>query len=456
MAKLNARGDFILGVAGIQGSLNGHWYPFKSEGRGCWLDEDTILVAAVDHGPGVWRWQPFADPHGTDLKRIDPRAFNKIAGGGGRWAATIQGGKPLMFGSLGDMPGAGVADVALDGTLVYQPDYFSNFGLTIVPPTGNVRVRPDAVAIWYYAVPAGQAIWPGGADGRPAPKPALGSVDLRLAELDGEAWLLYWSEGVGLILQPDGATEGYTIALPNGYDNDLIALGGELVAAIGTTQGEGPNDVLILRANRHGARYTFGSGPVPTWGPLKATEPPVEPPVKPPPVEPPVKPPVPPKPKPPEPPKPPPGPFKPAVRFEVPMSEPVRYAFRLGQFFASIKPGDVFPKGHPLAGWHRVHFKRESLRTDPECEFLVSQPRAGDPKLLLRHSLTDTVMSADATEHSGNIEEEFSSKPGVTDETWGGYEAWDGWAHGTIDTVRVTYDRDGEQYESAGLTAVKL
>ena len=102
------------------------------------------------------------------------------------------------------------------------------------------------------------------------------------------------------------------------------------------------------------------------------------------------------------------------------MSEPVRYAFRLGQFFASIKPGDVFPKGHPLAGWHRVHFKRESLRTDPECELLVSQPRAGDPKLLLRHSLTDTVMSADATEHSGNIEEEFSSKPGVTDETWGG------------------------------------
>ena len=159
----------------------------------------------------------------------------------------------------GDMPGAGVADVALDGTLVYQPDYFSNFGLTIVPPTGNVPCaagRRRDLALRRSGWAGDLARWGRRTAGAQA-RARLGRSAAGGA--DGEAWLLYWSEGVGLILQPDGATEGYTIALPNGYDNDLIALGGELVAAIGTTQGEGPNDVLILRANRHGARTRPGA-----------------------------------------------------------------------------------------------------------------------------------------------------------------------------------------------------
>lgn len=285
MPKLNSRGDVICGVGGIQGSLNGKPYPFMSEGRGCWLDDTTILVSAIARGPGVWRWRPFVDPAGAALERVDPRPYNAIAGGGGRWAACIQGVPSLLFGSLGDIPNGGIPDVALDGTILYPHAYPSDYGLTVVPPRapGAVPVTiPQGIALYDHALPGGRAIWHGGAyPVERRPRPTLSAVDLQLVEVAGETWLLYWSEGVGIVLQPDGESEGYVIALANGFENHLIARGRHAVAALGLSQGEGPNDYLLLEASRGAARYIGRQGPPIVWQRLSA--PVVDPPSPPPP-----------------------------------------------------------------------------------------------------------------------------------------------------------------------------
>jgi hypothetical protein len=223
----------------------------------------------------VWRWRPFTDPAGVALEQLDPRAFNNIAGGGGRWAAQIQSANAVLFGSLGDIPRAGAADISPDGTVVYPTTYGNDYGLTIVPPAGPSRENQGGVALWYRAVNGGAAIWPGGADGRAAPWPTLAAVDLRLVvAADGEAWLLYWSEGVGIVLQPDGSPEGYVIALTNGFDNDLRAHQGGVVACLGLSQGEGPADYLLLTASRDGASYIGRQGPPIVWQRLIVPEPP--------------------------------------------------------------------------------------------------------------------------------------------------------------------------------------
>jgi hypothetical protein len=302
MPKLNPRGDVICGVAGIQGSLNGVSYPFASVGRGCWLDDETILVALKIPGEPIYRWRPFEDPSGQALTLVDARTYNAIAGGRGRWAACIQGNPSLLYGTLGDIPKGGAASIAFDGTFLYPNNYPNDYGLTIIAPDGTWWADlPSGIALWYHALPGGQAIWPGGAHGRPVPRPTLAAVDLRLAELAGEAWLLYWSEGRGIILQPDGSPDGYVIGLSNGFENDLQIVDGVLTAVLGLSQGEGPNDYLKLEASRAGARYVGREGPPIVWGALvQPPDPPEHPPTEPPtqpPTEPPVEPPSPEQPK---------------------------------------------------------------------------------------------------------------------------------------------------------------
>jgi hypothetical protein len=126
------------------------------------------------------------------------------------------------------------------------------------------------------------------------------------------------------------------------------------------------------------------------------------------------------------------------------MSTPTRVALRLGQFFASVDPADVIPDG-VLKGWPRVRFKPTSQPTDAACAFLLSTPRANDPRLLIRpESMPEASLSIDATEFSGNIAEQFAIKPHVPEAEWGGYEAQTGWT------------LQGERYASACLTVVVL
>ena len=306
MPKLNARGDVICGTAGLPGSVNRRPYPFATYGRGCWRDDDTILVALISAGGALHGWQPFADPNGIAVWPVDPRGFNAIAGGGGNYGALVAGGAPVLFGTLGDLPGAGAADVALDGTTVYKTDYFAEYGLTLVAPDGTVRTLreapapsparfrwrtaiaangatvpiPSAPAYDYRALEGGKAFWPGGAYGRAPVRPYFpDAMNIKLATILDEDWLIYWSGAANaIVLHPDGASEGYLFVSSTMFDHDMIALGAELVVASSLTQGEGPNDLTVFHASRSGIRYVIGSGPMPAWGALATTPPEPEPP----------------------------------------------------------------------------------------------------------------------------------------------------------------------------------
>lgn len=148
--------------------------------------------------------------------------------------------------------------------------------------------------------------------------------------------------------------------------------------------------------------------------------------------------------------------------------ESSRVALRLGQMFASVDANavlksdgyrhDAYGRG-PFPGWYPVRFLKDSSPADAKCAWVLSQPRAGDVRLLIRpEALGEAALSADATEFSGDIASEFGVKPSVSVDEWGGYEAWHGWTlkNQGIDIVLVQYDRDGEQYTSANLTVVVL
>src|SRR3954462_5904216 len=160
MPKLNSLGDVICGVGGVQGSLNQHPYPFATYGRGCWLDDETILVSLCSANGALYGWHPFSDPSGEHCWQVDPRPFNAVSGGGGKYLASIESAAPLLYGSIGDIPGAGPADVSFDGTIVYKTSYFANSGLTVVSPaTGAAPMRcPEAYPLGFQAVNGGLAI----------------------------------------------------------------------------------------------------------------------------------------------------------------------------------------------------------------------------------------------------------------------------------------------------------
>lgn len=453
MPKLNGRGDVIMGVAGIQGSLNGTPYPFGAYGRGCWLDDDTILVALATPPPGsgaaagaVFAWRPFDDPHGQALELKDPRPFNFIAGGGGRWIALmVPGGEqaPIQFGSLGDHPWAGAGDVALDGTAIYKTAYYGSWGLTIVRPDGSIVNRVDGYPLDYVAVGAGAAIWFGGAEGRPLVRPYFADARyVKIVRHEGEDWLLYWSNDNGLILQPDGGVEGFVFLTQTAFDFDAIALDGAILIASSTTQGEGPSDRTIVRVTRAGVEYLVGSGPRPVFGPLERV---AAPPPPPPPPQPPPQPPPP--PKPPPPPPPPPPPFRSHVKGSA-MDIDGKIVRLRGAGGLSIAPDapNTGTWGGLNQGWRGVRYVGES---DPAARLRARKLPNG--RYTFTSETTNGLAGADATSYSAAIDKQGYFKPdGNTDA--GDYEQWrvyDGNENGAIE-AQIEHVTDGHHADGAG------
>jgi len=283
MPRENTRADVIMGGGGMPGSLNQRPYPFAAYGRGAFRDDGTILVALVSAGGAVHAWRPLEDPDGTKLALVDARGFNAIAGGGGRFAALLvppPPGRPVLFGSLGDKPEAGAADVAPDGTIVYKTAYHADRGLTIVDPAGGVVELPGAYPVDVQALAGGRAVWRGGAYGRAPLRPTLDdAMNTRVAEnvSPGVDMIAYWSNEAGaLVVEGDGTGLGYMFVTENGFDHDLIALDGEAILVASRTAGEGPGDLVKIAISSAGLRYLVPADgqappwfPAPTFGPIE-------------------------------------------------------------------------------------------------------------------------------------------------------------------------------------------
>lgn len=267
MARLNRRRDVLMGTGGLPGSVNGRPFPFPSYGGGCWVDDDTVLVALAPSGVlARWRWR---EPGAQPVVIQPARGSTGFAGGGGRWIAIMppndRAGTPsFLYGNtIGVRDGAGFGDVADDGTIVFKTLYNSFAGLTIVPPSGPEIIIPDGSPTDLQALPGGRAQWRGGAYGRAAVRPAVPAQRVLLIELDGEDWLVYFHDSpqsLGLIAQLDGALDGYLLA-PLAYHYDAKRVDGQLVVAWSRTDGEGPHDGVIGTVDRSQPRVQLGTKP---------------------------------------------------------------------------------------------------------------------------------------------------------------------------------------------------
>ena len=281
-----------MGAGGVPGSLNGQYYPFSTYGRGAFVTP-TALVVAQAPSALLGRWDIGA-PTATTLS--PPHTANAIAGGGGQWIALSEapdGSRAtLLVGTIPDLYGAGMGDVAFDGTIAFKSIYQSYDGVTIIPPgasrPAHVNWPSEIPSDWIsipdarnpydlQALPGGKAVWRGGAFGRAPLRPFYAdAMNMRIATTaDGTAWLCYWTNArSGLILQPDGASEGYVLETRGvAYSHDLVAINNDLFVASSWTQGEGPGDIVKLRANRQSVTYLIDVDPqrvVPTWEPFEA------------------------------------------------------------------------------------------------------------------------------------------------------------------------------------------
>jgi hypothetical protein len=281
MPVLNSRGDVLAGVAGHPTSLNGVPLPFATFGGACWLDDETVLVqipAPAPLGAILATWRPGASQP-TPLPQ--QRGANDYAAGGGRFIAWLAG--VGCWGSLGDMPAAGVPNsgtpfahlaVAPNGTIGYVPDGASGYGIKLVDPDGIVS---EAVGVWALdeqTLDERAAVWRGGALGTAIPLPALPAVNLQVVDLpDGERWLVYWSDPTGFIVQKDGAADGYILGnAPIFFNHHARAVGADLWVAWSSTSGEAFGDISVVRIDRTAPRVAL-EPPVSTEPP-PSTEPP--------------------------------------------------------------------------------------------------------------------------------------------------------------------------------------
>lgn len=258
MPLQNGRGDVLMGSGGSQGSVNGQVYPFASDGRGCWLDDDTILLQlSAGNVLATWRFRDGVAPVVLEPRR----GANAMAGGGGHWLADVNG---YVYGSIPDIPGAALIGVAPDGTLAYYPNAQSGIGLVIINPNGQALYYPAVVAKPApQVVGAGVVIWERGAVGRPPLRPAMADAQgWQLVTVDGEDWIVYWSESVGLVAQRDGAKDGYLLGR-GAWHYHARNVDGQLRIVWSVTDGEGPNDARAVVVDRTQPRVPLVPPPPP-------------------------------------------------------------------------------------------------------------------------------------------------------------------------------------------------
>lgn len=269
-----------MGIAGWQGSLDRVPFPFPS-GGGVWLDDDTILVPLFGL-PGA----PLATYRiGSPPTVIQPpRGANTMVAGAGRYLAFLaDGGRTGVYGSLGSLPVAGLGAASLEGHLAYIPNYQAGIGV-VVSSTGGVETFiPQANSLDLQILGPTAILWRNGT--RPAvanyaePVTVVPGLGWRRAVVDGVDWIVYWTDSLGLIahrwMDP---THGFVIEpTPTAFNHDAVGLPGVLRVAYSRTQGEGPNDLVVVDIPPQGnAQYqlvnllTLGPVHTPSAGPFSA------------------------------------------------------------------------------------------------------------------------------------------------------------------------------------------
>jgi hypothetical protein len=408
MPIMDGRGHVLCGGGGLQGSLDGVPLPYATYGGGCWYDDrGTALEQLREPAPGT-----LAFCREAAAPALLPRGANDFAGGGGAFVAWLAGYG--LWGSLetrlagteaevrAHLATAGTAGpraVAPDGTIGYVPDRQNGYGLALVAPDGRAVIIPGVPPLDVQVLGAGVAIWRGGAEGRAPVRPALADAqNIQLEAFAGAEWVLYWSETRGCVLQPDGDPHGVILdARPLTFNPSMRAVGAELWICWSTTQGEGPNDLVVCALEAGGTirylRTAAGVVPqVPRWCDLSApVEPPrpIDPPIGPPdPIRPPIEPP----------------PVKPPI--EPPPVKPPAFPSLIVPIEVSMTPYNVAVVGpNGLYGsvdpaTHVLTFNRTEI--GPWESFTLEKPDDRGRLQYTSHSAPDYIIGVDTTEYGSN------------------------------------------------------
>jgi len=275
MPKLNARGEWCAGVGGGIASWQGGILAYSAGGTS-WVDDDWIVYQAC-----VGDECHLLKTHVRtgEVRDASSRGANKIAAGGGVWAAwlgSVRGEPPYglytssglylrdaWLGGFGSSAGGG--GVGPDGSVAVKDQYQAAGGWSVWPLSGRpwVLTRGDADDIQLLG--DGNACWRERGEPRTSgtvPRPLVLTRPfwwLRMVQAEGEWWVLYQDAADRLVLHPWDSHEGYVVARGNTFAPDVVFTDGAFRLVWATREGEDPESVQTTQIQPSERRLDLGS-----------------------------------------------------------------------------------------------------------------------------------------------------------------------------------------------------
>lgn len=233
-----------MGIAGIQGSVNGVLVPDAYGPQ--WLNDDNVVFGQPSNG------LIYAMNVDTSARQqTTPNGVhNDLRAGGNNWAAFLAGAG-LIFAPNLHLPDAGLLDVGPDGAIGFRTLYHSNYGVEVFELSGERWPLNNTDIIYDLQLLGGKrAIWKDQQNhgirtyNIPPCVQVGGAYRPRALFIHNEWWVCYWSTEAGLILHPFNSTIGYVIVPPgiDAFGHDAVVLGSTIKIVWSSTQGERPQD----------------------------------------------------------------------------------------------------------------------------------------------------------------------------------------------------------------------
>lgn len=248
--SLNDAGRVAHGVGGTTTGVDNR---ALAQGGGAnasrWFDASHIIFQRADT-----QKLALVDTAGV-VTDAAPMGANTVKAHGGTWAAWLAGtGLYTSTGWL--LPDAGLLDVGPDGEVAYTPVYQAGRGAVVRYRDGReVTLVGDDWVIDLELLGGTKAVWSNGiviqTTGLPAVTMAAPRIwRPRAANVNGEWWIVYWTDTRGLIAHPFTSTRGYVVrTTPDAFAHDAMGLGHTLRVAFATNEAESAGSIIVKDIN---------------------------------------------------------------------------------------------------------------------------------------------------------------------------------------------------------------
>jgi hypothetical protein len=232
-----------MGVGNGPLSVDGHLLRNDGGGPSVWLYPDTVLHQINDQ---LW-WMNIDSGNSGNLGHLINECASAETGEFLAWGSGIGlvGAITTPSGGLSRVVTDGRGTAARDGCLVFTPNRADDNGPTIVKLNSREHHLPTRYGL--HVLGWERAVWneSGGRLGFWNQQYAHlnGASYAKLAELNGEIWITYFAENIGLISHKGINPDVYYVISNSDhvYHHDVVVVDGRLIVAFSTTTGEGPD-----------------------------------------------------------------------------------------------------------------------------------------------------------------------------------------------------------------------